>query len=325
MGKQSAPPPPDPIATASAQTASNTDTAKAQARLNAVNQVTPYGNLTYTAGEEVGGVPQYTATQSLTPVGQALFDANSKAQQNLADLGVSQSERLGSALAEPFSLDNDAVEGRLMELGSKRLDPLLAKRREQQEQSLADRGIRLGSGAYSDAQRDIYAGENDAYQQLLLTGRNQAIQEALTARNQPINEILSVASGQQVQQPQFANTPQTGVANTDVAGLIANDYNARAANVQQQNQQTSQMLGGLFGAGANLLMLSDDDAKKDVEQLGETGDLGIYEYRYKGESPSAPKRLGFMASEVEDVMPEAVTMGDDGLRRVNYSMAMGAA
>src|SRR6187549_1014741 len=55
MDSPRAPTPPDPVATANAQTASNRDTALTQARLNNVNQVTPYGSLTYTAS----GGPQY--------------------------------------------------------------------------------------------------------------------------------------------------------------------------------------------------------------------------------------------------------------------------
>ena len=46
----SAPPAPDPYAVSGAQAASNADTARLNARLNRVNQVTPYGNLTYSQG-----------------------------------------------------------------------------------------------------------------------------------------------------------------------------------------------------------------------------------------------------------------------------------
>jgi len=46
----SAPPAPDPYAVSGAQAASNADTARLNARLNRVNQVTPYGSLTYSQG-----------------------------------------------------------------------------------------------------------------------------------------------------------------------------------------------------------------------------------------------------------------------------------
>lgn len=51
-----APAAPDPVTTANAQTASNKDTAYWNAVLNNVNQVTPYGNLTYT---QTGGGKTY--------------------------------------------------------------------------------------------------------------------------------------------------------------------------------------------------------------------------------------------------------------------------
>lgn len=44
----SAPPAPDPTQVSAAQTQSNLDTSRANARINRVNQFTPYGNLTYT-------------------------------------------------------------------------------------------------------------------------------------------------------------------------------------------------------------------------------------------------------------------------------------
>jgi len=58
MGKSSpsTPAAPNPAATAAAQTATNKETAYWNAVLNNVNQVTPYGNLTY---KQTGGGPQY--------------------------------------------------------------------------------------------------------------------------------------------------------------------------------------------------------------------------------------------------------------------------
>jgi len=59
MGKKSssAPAAPDPAATAAAQTATNKETAYWNAVLNNVNQITPYGKLTYTQNQNTG--PKY--------------------------------------------------------------------------------------------------------------------------------------------------------------------------------------------------------------------------------------------------------------------------
>jgi len=84
MGSAPSPPPaPDPAQTAIAQGAANIDTAEAEQVINNTNQVTPYGSINYnqTGGKFVptlgGGqqyIPQYTATTSLSPGMQQLFD-----------------------------------------------------------------------------------------------------------------------------------------------------------------------------------------------------------------------------------------------------------
>ncbi len=76
MGKSSpkAPAAPDPAATAAAQTASNKETAYWNAVLNNVNQVTPYGNLTYK--QNAGGKKYDDAAY------QAALQSYNTAQQN---------------------------------------------------------------------------------------------------------------------------------------------------------------------------------------------------------------------------------------------------
>lgn len=112
MGKPKAPTPPDPAQTASAQTAQNIGTAIAQQQLINTNQITPYGNLTYNQTgtytyddpltDRSYDVPQYTATQTLSPEGERIVSANLTATENLANLGASQSARLEGLLSRPL-------------------------------------------------------------------------------------------------------------------------------------------------------------------------------------------------------------------------------
>jgi hypothetical protein len=63
--------------------------------------------------------------------------------------------------------------------------------------------------------------------------------------------------------------------------------------------------GGMIGGAA--LLASDKRMKKDIKPLGKAGSvLGLtaYEYSYKGEDK---KHKGFMAQDVQKVLPEAVT------------------
>lgn len=128
MGAPSAPKPPDPKETAAAQTGTNLSTAMANATLGNVSQVTPYGNLTYSQTGSTSitdpssgltyDVPQYTATQTLSPQQQAIADASQQAQLNLANLASSQSQRAGDLLNTPFSLDNLPARANLSQIGS---------------------------------------------------------------------------------------------------------------------------------------------------------------------------------------------------------------
>jgi len=324
MGKPSAPQAPDPIATAGAQTASNQQTATTQAQLNAVNQVGPQGSLTYTQDKWPDGTPKFTQTTTLSPDQQALYNTGAKTQQNLANTAQTQSQRLDGLLSTPFSLDNDATEARLMELGSKRLDPQLAQRREQEIARLSNQGIK-GGDVYDRAMKSLNEGENDAHNQLLLTGRNQAVQEALLQRSQPINEIIGLASGSQVSMPQFGSTPQTGVGGTDVAGITQGAYNGQMAQYGQQMGQYNSTMGGLFGLGSNALMaFSDRRLKENIKPTGDKiGGVPVKEFTWKD---SGERDRGVIAQDVEKKFPNLVEMDPSGYRKVNYGglMRMGA-
>ena len=326
MGKPSAPAAQDPVKTANAQTASNRETAITQTGLNAMNQYGPQGSVTYSQnGAWSDGTPKFSQTTSLSPGQQAIFDTGLKTQQNLAKTAQTQSGRLDTLLSTPFTLDNDAVEGRINELASKRLDPQLQQRREAEIARLANQGIKGGT-AYDRAMTLVNQGENDARNSLLLNGRNQAVQEALLARNQPLNEIAALASGSQIAMPQFAGTPQTGVGGTDVGGITANAANAAQSQYKTDLGQWNSTAGGLFGLGANaLLAFSDERLKTDIKATGEeVGGVPVKTWRWKGSNENG---VGVMAQELEKKHPELVDKTHpSGYRRVNYSglMQLGA-
>lgn len=106
MGKSSPKPPPapDPTAVAAAQTQQNKDTAIANAALNRIDQVTPWGNLTYTQnGVDANGIPKYTQTINLSPEQQKLMQSNDQISQALANLGLSQLGTTSNTLSQPFN------------------------------------------------------------------------------------------------------------------------------------------------------------------------------------------------------------------------------
>jgi len=274
---------PDPAATAQAQSVANKETAISQAGLNSTNQVTPYGNLTYSQiGTWSDGTPRFQATTTLDPTQQSILN-----QQNALDLGTStlgnqQLGRIQANLSTPFSYaglpaapqaDSGArqqVIDALMSQAHSRLDPQFKQQEDALKTDLANRGIAMDSTAYSRAMDDFNRNKTDAYQtadnQAVAAGgseqsrlfdigqqaRQQGIQEYTTQRNAPLNEASALMSGTQIQNPNFVNSPQTSVQPTDVIGATNMATNVALQNNQNRTNQLSSIygaLGGLGGAG----------------------------------------------------------------------------
>jgi len=290
-----APKAPNAAETAKAQTGMNRDTAITNFGLNAVNQQGPLGSLSYNqVGTWEDGTPRFEATTQLGQGAQGVVD-----------------NALG-AISQPLNLNNDAVESRLMELGQSRLDPMLSQRRASTEQDLFNRGVRPGSEAYNNAMSLVGQGENDAYNELLLNGRNQSISEILLGRNQPINEMNAVLGGQQ---SGMVNTPGSNMQGVDYAGLVGQQYQ----NELSSYNNTMSGLGSLASAAGGW-MFSDKRLKADKSKVAETDDgVGIYEYRMKG---SPMMELGLIAQDVQKKKPNAVRKAPGGLMQVNYREAL---
>lgn len=254
-GPGAPPPPPDPVATAKAQADTNKQTAVTQFGLNAVNQNTPQGSSSYKQiGTWADGTPRYQQDTTLAPEQQKLYDQQTQLGSGVNNLAIGQVNKLSGLLDKPVDLSNQATEGRLFDLGRKRLDPQFARDWDARETTLMNRGIDPGSEGYNREQQAFDQRKNDAYNQLALTGRGQSVQEALTERNQPINEITALMSGGQVSMPHFGSTPQSSVASPDIAGLTMDAYRmGPLAQYQAGVSQNNAMMGGLFGLGGAAL------------------------------------------------------------------------
>ncbi len=250
MQSPSPPQPPDPVATAKAQGQMNKDTAIAQAGLNSTNQVTPYGNLTYSeTGKWSDGTPQFTATTSLSPDEQQLFNLGTQTQKTLGQIGVDQSAKVANILNTPFDL-NKSINTQQSDISRSLLDPVWQQREASLRTQLANQGITEGSDAYTNAMRDFGMQRDNAYNSALLADRGQAASEALTQRNQPLNEISALMGGSQVQQPNFTNTPSESIAPPNYEGDVAQNFAGQMQGYNAQVANNSAMMGGLFGLAA---------------------------------------------------------------------------
>jgi hypothetical protein len=339
----SAPAAPDYQAAAQTTASGNLDAARAATAANRVNQVTPYGNLNYTQnGTDPYGNPTWTATTSLSGVGQQLLN-----NQNQASLGLGST--INSALGRTQDMMSQGFNPNLPQVGinagqnyqdaaMQRLAPQLQQGREALNNQLANSGIPVGSEAYNRAQMNQAQKENDLYAANTTQGFNtglaanqQAYNQAMTNYNMPLNTLSALRSGAQVQNPTFQNAPQQATTSgADVLGASQMGYNAQmggfnAANAAQSNFNSGLMgLGGTLGAAA---IMSDIRTKENIVPLGWLfKGLPVYEYEYKPEWKAEAghgKFIGVMAHEVEEIMPEAVITRPDGYKMVNYGALNG--
>jgi hypothetical protein len=106
------PEPPDPVETAKAQGAVNKETAIAQAKLNMIDEYTPYGSSVYSKrGGVEDGIQQYARTTTLDPSQQAIVDKQNAVSNALNELAVSQTGRVSSALEDPFTYEGISAPG----------------------------------------------------------------------------------------------------------------------------------------------------------------------------------------------------------------------
>jgi hypothetical protein len=334
----SAPAAPDYAGAARETAAGNLAAAQTATAANRVNQVTPYGNLNYAeTGTDSMGNPTWTATTSLSDIGQQLLN-----NQNQASLGLGST--INSALGRTQEMMGQGFNPNLPSTGMnpgqsyqdaymQRLAPQIAQNREMTTASLANQGIVPGTQAYDNAMRQQQQKENDLLLGATTQGfgvgqqaNQQAYNQALTNYNLPLNTLSALRSGSQVQNPSFVNAPQQATTSgADILGASQMGYNAQMGNFNAQQAAQQGLNAGLMGLGGTLgagALISDIRTKENIKAIGWLPNgLPVYEYEYKPEwkdEAGHGKFIGVMAQEVELLQPEAVITRPDGYKMVNY-------
>ena len=339
----SAPAAPDYAAAAQQTAAGNLDAARAATAANRVNQVTPYGNLDYSInGADPYGNPTWTATTSLSGVGQQLLN-----NQNAASLGLGST--INAALGRTQETMGKGFNPNLPSTGMnpgqsyqdaymQRLAPQLAQSRESTTAALANQGVVPGTKAYENAMRQQSMKENDLLLGATTQGfgvgqqaNQQAYNQAMTNYNMPLNTLSALRTGAQVQNPTFVNAPQqatTSGADLLTASQAQGQYALGSSNASAAAQSGfNQGLMGLGGSlGSAYMMGSDIRMKENIKVIGTLKNgLNVYEFEYKPEFKNKEfnghgKFIGVMAHEVEQVVPQAVKTLDDGYKVVDYGL-----
>lgn len=336
----SAPAAPDPAATAQAQAQANKEAVLESAKVNQINQVSPYGNVSYSG---TIGSPDRTQTLTLPPEVQAILEGQRNVAGSLTDFAGQFVPQVAGQLGTPFNTANLGVQAPQINDNTyntvansllDRLQPQFERDQNALNTQLANQGIGLGSEAYSNAQSDFGRSRNDA--RLAALGQagaeasrqyglqsqsyNQALSDALLNRTQGLNEVSALLQGAPaIQTPAAPNPAQYQVAPGDYQGAASLQYQGALNNYNQQQQSRNAALGGIAGLGAAALPLvfSDIRVKTDIKRVGATDSgLPVYTFRYKA---GGPVQMGVMAQEVMQVRPDAVH-DVNGILAVDYGM-----
>lgn len=309
--------------------------------------------------EAFGAAPeqsQYTTEQwrsdiSLTPEGQALFDAENRNKLGMSELSEAGRAQVADVFGDKFELDQNRPSyegpGTYGENRQRTMDSMLARVNEQTEQDRDDKrsqliaqGIPPGSEAWKREMDQINENLTDARQQAeiaatdqagreyqsALTGANQQygaqtdersrmVQELLMNRQTPLNEFNAFRSGSQVNMPQFGAYGQQGqTSGPDYVGAQGAQSAYDIAGYNADVASTNQNRG-TAAALAAAYMMSDRRLKHSIVKRGvHSKGMGIYEFSYVGETE---RYIGVMAQEVLPIIPEAV-IEINGYMAVNY-------
>lgn len=352
IGKDDAPAPPDYKKLAQQQNQSNIEMARMGLAANRVNQQTPFGGLSYSqTGTDAYGNPTYTATQTLSPEQQAIYNKQSgltsdilgAAQGGMGNVynalmqgGVDQS-KLAQTGINPGETYSDAI--------MRRLQPQLNAEKGQFDAQMANQGIAQGTEAYNNAKRDFDQRQNDKLTSAVVGGFNTGLAANQQGFNQaqqnlmsPINMVNALRTGSGITNPNYVNAASmANVPGVDYMGAGQAQYNSDLAATNANNAGLMNFTSGLMNIGGAALMsptgtftgptglfskFSDERLKTNIKRIG-THDLGIgiYSYHYKdGYNLPEGLQIGVMAQELEKVLPNAVTTMANGYKAVHYGL-----
>lgn len=221
-----------------------------QAQVNRVNQVTPFGSVSFT------GPNRNNLSMKLNPRLQALFNTQTQFGNESAREG------LGFLRGSDFSpIDvpgQDQIASQIFDLGAGQLEPFFDRRRDTLQSQLENTGnpavgVDLAPGAVSELDL-IGRQENQALGDLALNAalsvpqfQGQLIENQIAQLGGNVNTALALAGGSPVGIPDLGSF--YGPSAIDVTGPYSIAQNAAMNRAQIQQQQNSDFFGGLVDLG----------------------------------------------------------------------------
>ena len=217
---------------------------------NRVNQVTPFGNVSYTqSGTDAQGNPIWTATQTLPQGLQGAYQGILGQVSN--QYGQAFNPQLPSVGINP----GETYEAAIM----RRLEPTQERQRKSLEVDLANQGIMPGSEAYNRAKTQLAQAQNDQLTSAVVGGfqtglaaNQNAFNQGLTSYQLPMATLNQLRTGAQ---PSYVTpSTQATVAGPDYLGAYTANQNYNLGLQNAQSASNAGLTSGLFGLGSAALL-----------------------------------------------------------------------
>jgi hypothetical protein len=287
--------------------------------------------------------PQYTETQSLSPVEQQMLSGSQGLALQSQGLGQQAGANVGQVLngyQMPSEGQNGLFGAQAMQAAygteTAAMDPYWNQQEEQTDASLRNSGATPGTPAYDNAMQEFQANRANAYSQ----AENQAFGQGLSAQGQEISDVNQAQGGPIANFLSLIGSNPAGAASVGSAGgsgggggsggvsapnimqAFENQYQGELANYNA-NVSSSNADTGALATLAAAFIASDKRLKTDIEPIGAKTPRGnaLYTYRYNFQSKDQPKQVGVLAQEAEKITPDAVAKDQHGIRYVNYARA----
>lgn len=258
MGNSPDPPKPtDPNITAANQQKLNTTAGVESQKGSMVNQVNPYGSLTYTqTGTSPDGTPLYTAKTELSPENQRLLDILRGTQTTAGQAGQNLISGANYGATQPKDVIGDMQSGWMKDAMGKQisyLQPQMNYDTDRLDTKLRNQGFAPGDPGYDKAMNALKQSQGQT-----ITGFEASMTPSLLDAATKMYMLPAALGGQLTglgapQNPSWVQTPNLQIQPANLIGATANYDQANQAAYNAQTSKDNAMMSGLFGVPTAVL------------------------------------------------------------------------
>jgi len=183
------------------------------------------------------------------------------------------------------------------------------------ERSMAAQGVTLGGGGYGEINPQVAKALEEQQQGIASQEYGAAYNRYNNDQTNVYNRLMGISGmGQQAtgQLQQAGQNYGTNVGNLQT-GLASAQAQAAAAEAAQPS-----MFSQVLSTGAQLapLFMSDENLKENLELMRVENGYNIYKFNYINDKSTQYE--GVIAQEVQEIVPDAVVLADNGFLAVDY-------